>query len=199
MVSGFKCPEINETPMHDQICLRYGIVSFNSINITSSGSQYNSGVDHRDVTSSIMKFIITKDCIAGNVFGLYITPSNQIVEFITFINNTVSKGLIYMHDSYFILNNSTFYQNIGPITFLHVGSFLSQFKNCFFDQIPNWGNGFTSQTNCIFNLNDHTFISYSMYFTAYCGDYFKNIDNSCKVLNSFYKSSLIFYFYLIIN
>ena len=184
LISSLMCPIINESPWHDQILFWGGYYYFRNINTSSCGANWNAGIDHLSCLNGSLKFIITTKNKAGNSIGFYETSSIGENSHVSFINNTATRGLIYLANTYITLSDSIFIKIIGNIGILHWPSSSFKLINCYFDLNPNLGTGITQTINCQYNLNSINSIKISEIYTGYCNGIFY----SCPTIN--YKKNI---------
>jgi len=163
-IMNFQCPSVLESPWHLQIIILGGKSQINSINFSFSGSQYSTGMALDTSNASNVRYVVTHASKSGNSFQVS-TKSNDpeiLTEYISFLNNTNTKGLIYLCGAVGSIYRCLFYGNSGSIGFSDcAGSSLSIY-NSYFDKNPSWGSGISTHVSCTFNFNTLTNLPYHM-------------------------------------
>jgi len=152
-INVFQCPSTNESPWHVEISSGGMYAQINNINFSYSGAQVSTGLGFGASHPSNVKYIVTYGSKSGDSFGLGTKSNNPdiLIEYLSFINNTCSKGLIYMWNTIGNIYRCLFYGNSGSIGFADGTSSSLSIHNSLFDKNPTWGTGISSNIGCVFN------------------------------------------------
>ena len=147
LISINQCPKSTFQSWENAININSNINVITNSNISKNNFKYTGGILTSTNNYSEIKFINFQDLTTG--FSFYISHplhNNFKHEYLSFINNNNNFGICRIQSSNSIINNSIFYQNIGPLTYHWTSqNGLISFYNCNFD-INNPSTGIACQT-----------------------------------------------------
>ena len=152
--NSFKDHQLIEFPdFHCSFIIRYGEVFSEYCNSSYCSHTLTSGLYHYDSIISKIIFYNSANHYSGGAIGLGGLNNIGQHEYINFINNTVSKGIIIISNSIITLYKTIFYNNNGNILDNYNNPGYLTLINCYFSNSMSQIVNVLTTINCSTNLN----------------------------------------------